>query len=276
MSGSDWFRRFKHKRRVARAMTELDTRHATSEPHGLDGKLIVSLTSYVSRFDMLAHTLRSLLKQSMQADQTILWVGHSDYDQLPDDVLACQAMGLTIKATEDIRSYTKIIPTLKTHPDAYIVTADDDVYYEANWLSDLVEAHHKSGAKVICHRAHKVGLDPHNMPKPYEEWTQNYSEAEHSRVVFPTGVSGVFYAPNCFDDRVVDQSLFQTLCPHADDVWLYWMHRLTGGCAQKIGGRRRILEWNMQPSSDLRSYNVLENGNDTQIKALIEKFGFPD
>lgn len=276
MSLSDGFRRFKHKRRVARALAELNSRDITPVPHGLQGPLVVSLTSFPPRFDRLADTLRSLLVQSTKADHTILWVAQDDFDLLPPDVIACQALGLDIKTTTDIRSYKKLIPTLQAHPDAYIVTADDDVYYDADWLKDLVDAHHQSGAKVICHRAHKVLLKPDNTPAPYVDWAQNWDTAEQSARIFPTGVSGVFYAPDCFDPRVLDQDAFQSLCPYADDVWFYWMHRLTGGCAQKIGGKRRILEWDIQPDSDLRSYNVLQNGNDVQINALIKAFGFPN
>lgn len=275
MGAPHWFRVFKHKRRVARALAEVNSRRALGIQHNLDGKLVVSLTSYPARFETLAKTLRSLLLQSMQADKTILWIAHDAIDKLPADVLACQAQGLTIQATHELRSYTKLIPTLSAYPDAYIVTADDDIYYGADWLKDLVEAHHKSGAKVICHRAHEMALNDEKRPAPYSSWSHNTDKPAQSELIFPTGVSGVFYAPNCFDPRVLDQGLFQSLCPYADDVWFYWMHRLTGGCAQKIGGRRRILEWNMTPASDLRAYNVLENGNDVQINELIKTFGFP-
>lgn len=276
MKLSQWFRSFKHKRRVARALAELATRAPQGAPHDLNGQLVVSLTSYPPRFDRLADTLRTLLLQSIRPDRTILWVAHDAFALLPPDVLACQTMGLEIKTTDDTRSYKKLIPALEAHLNAYIVTADDDVYYEANWLKELVEAHHKSGAKVICHRAHKLHLNTQHEPSPYTEWTHNLASDEQSHLIFPTGVSGVFYAPHCFDNRVLDQELFQALCPYADDVWFYWMHRLTGGCAQKIGGKRRILEWDMLPTSDLRSYNVLENGNDVQINALIKAFGFPN
>ena len=39
--------------------------------------------------------------------------------------------GLDIRTTEDIGPYKKIIPALLAFPEAIIVTADDDIFYEA-------------------------------------------------------------------------------------------------------------------------------------------------
>ncbi len=48
--------------------------------------------------------------------------------------------GLTIDWCEDIKSYKKLIPTLKKYPDAIIVTADDDLIYDNKWLEQLYNA----------------------------------------------------------------------------------------------------------------------------------------
>src|ERR1700733_9463682 len=70
------------------------------KPHSLPGKLIVSVTSFPPRFGTLALALRSLLRQTVTADQTVLWIVHKDMPLLPRNVLALQSDGLTIRATE--------------------------------------------------------------------------------------------------------------------------------------------------------------------------------
>ncbi len=64
---------------------------------------------------------------------------------------------LEIRTCAPWRSYKKIVPTLLAHPGAFIATADDDLYYPADWLERLVAAA-KGGAGVACLRAHRVTM----------------------------------------------------------------------------------------------------------------------
>src|SRR3954453_22025150 len=79
------------------------------QQHGLPGKLIVSLTSYLPRFATLALTLRGLLDQSVAADRTILWLTREDRRNLPPDVISLVDYGLEIRECEDWRSYKKLV-----------------------------------------------------------------------------------------------------------------------------------------------------------------------
>ncbi|WP_420585786.1 glycosyltransferase family 2 protein [Ruegeria sp.] len=269
------FRAFKHRRRVSAALSELNQRHSLpSTPHTLPGELVVSLTSYPARFGQLADTLRGLLQQSVSPDQTVLWIAQDDLEILPADVTALRSQGLEIASCTDMRSFKKILPQLNQTPNATIVTADDDVYYDAHWLERLVTAHQQTQSPVVCARGHHVKLTESGLPAPYSDWSMNIRQPDCSGRVFPTGVSGVLYAPGCFAEDVTNWELATTLCPTADDVWLYWMHRLTGAKACKFGTRTRILEWELEQQSSLRTDNAA-GGNDRQVRAMVEHFGFP-
>jgi hypothetical protein len=139
-------------------------------PHGLPAALVVSLTSYPPRFGTLSLTLRSLLLQTVKADRTILWIAHADIQLLPKNVTDLQAAGLEIRATEDMKSYKKIIPALEAFPDAFICTADDDVYYWPTWLEELVAVARMTERVVVCHRAHEITLDAQGHFYPYDKW----------------------------------------------------------------------------------------------------------
>ena len=117
-------------------------------PHRLPGVLVVSLTSYPPRFGTLALTLRSLLCQTVRPDHLILWIAPADFALLPQSVRRLQARGLTIRLAEDIKSYKKIIPALDQFPDAFIVTADDDLFYWQSWLEELVKGAEPSAPVV--------------------------------------------------------------------------------------------------------------------------------
>ena len=89
------------------------------------------------------------------------------------------------------------------------------------------------------------------------------------------GVGGVLYAPGVFHPDVTDAALFQRLAPSADDVWLYWMHRLRGSNPEKVGGRFRVVEWPGSQAQNLRATNLGTGGNDRAIAALMAEYGCP-
>jgi len=272
------FREWKHSRRSARALREYAQRVARGErstrPHGLPRPLVVSLTSFAPRFGVLEKTLNCLLLQSVRPDHVVLWLGHDDVAKLPAAILALRDLGLDIRATDDLRSFTKIIPTLQAFPDAFVVTADDDVYYWSTWLEELTEAHTQTGDPVICHRGHKIRMNG-DLPAPYNSWHRGIRRNMAAPLLFPTGVMGVLYDPRIFHADVTRRDLFQQLCPHADDVWLYWMHRLSGSVPRMLPCPHRVLEWPGGQDQNLRSTNVGLSGNDTAIAAMIAQYGWP-
>lgn len=267
------FRRLKHRRRTARALAELSRPAPQPRPHGLPAPLVVSLTSYCARFATLKPTLQSILRQDVRPDAVVLWLAEDDLPKLPDDIPALP--GLQVRACPDLRSYKKIVPSLHHYPDAYIVTADDDVFYPQGWLAGLVDAA-RDGARVACNRAHRIAMAGPETPAPYDRWSHNIDAPETGPQVFLTGVSGVIYAPGALHPDALRADLFTDLAPSSDDVWLYWMHRMNGVEARKIGGRQRILEWEGSQDSCLRQANTQSgSGNDRAIAAMIARYGWP-
>lgn len=248
------------------------------KPHGLPGELIVSLTSYPKRFATLHLTLKCMLMQSVAPDHLILWISHGDREKLTSDILGLQAYGLKIKYCEDIGSYKKIIYTLQDMPNSYIVPADDDLYYWPTWLEELVTCWSGDPKEVVCHRAHLITYGADGLPQPYAKWGYEGGLKETSTLNFPTTGFGALYPPGAFHSDVLNVEKLTKLCPKADDVWLYWMMRLNGVRALKIGtGKKKVTEWpGTQSVASLYHYNYYEGGNDKQINMLIREYGFPD
>lgn len=242
-------------------------------PHGLDRPLIVSLTSFPARFNVLHLTLKCLLSQTVKPDAVVLWIVHADGASLPHPVLALEHKGLTIRFCRDTKSFKKIIPALSAYPDSFIVTADDDMFYPDNWLEALVTEYAGNRSEVLCHRAHKIRLNDDGRPLPYRDWEFETSCRSRSPLMFPTSGAGVLYPPGVFDLRVSDEAMFSSLCPTADDIWLYWMARLNGAVVRCIGSGR-VAEWPNVEGPRLSRDN-LELRNDLAIAQMIGHFGLP-
>jgi FkbM family methyltransferase len=246
-------------------------------------ELIVSLTTIPERISRVHLCLDSLLCQSVRPDRIILWLSESNEtgrpiiskDGLPKSLILLMKRGLEIRWTEDIRSYRKFIPTLIAHPKALIVTADDDIYYPSHWLRGLYEAYLREPEYIHCHRAHLINYDETGKPLPYREWemmAQGFSGP--SIDLFPTGVGGILYAPGHLDSEVLNKKTFLEICPKADDVWLKAMSLKAGVRCKKVAKHTfTIREVRIPNNRTLFEENVINNGNDPQIKAVIERYG---
>lgn len=242
--------------------------------HRLARPLVVSLTSYPARFAILPLTLKCLLSQSVRPDVVALWIAHKDKAALTPEILNLQNHGLTIRFCRDLRSFKKIIPTLADYKDSYIMTADDDLCYNQNWLEDIVSEFRGDDKEVLCHCAHKIGFGSDGRPLRYSGWERETKSKEASPSIFPLGAGGVLYPPGAFDARVLDEATFTALCPTADDVWLYWMFRLNGIVARCVAGRHGIAPWPGSQADALWRKNTQGSSlNDQYIARMIARFG---
>ena len=246
--------------------------------HSLKHHLVVSLTSFPYRFGDLPLTIKCLLNQTIRPDEIILWIAESDRKHLTPEIISLQEKFFWFKIDycEDLRSYTKLIPSLSKYPDSVIVTADDDIYYPSWWLKNLCDEWNDDLKTAIGYRAHSVTFNQTNQPKPYREWRHNISVTTFDDSVFLTGVGGILYPPSSLSPTTSDKGLFQNLCPSADDVWFFWMTRLGGAEIQKTKRRLNLISWPNTSDNGLAIENVLQNANDRQINAMIEKFGWPN
>lgn len=246
-------------------------------PHRLPGRLLVSLTSYPARFETLHLTLRSLLRQNVAADEVILWIAHGDFALLPPKVRELEAEGLAIRGCDDLRSYKKLIFALEETPDAFIVTADDDIFYAPSWLEQLVRVFDPAEPTINCMRAHRLRSDRDGSIAPYRAWgweVRDTQARQPSVDIMPTGNGGILYPPGSLHPDVTDREAFQSLAPTADDLWFYWMGRRAGSRYKMAGKAFRLIAWPYPEDESLAGQNI-EGGNDRQINALQERFGNP-
>ncbi len=192
-------------------------------------KIIVSLTSFPARIDIVDITVKSLLMQSLKPDKIILWLAKEQFPSkeggLPDKLLALKKYGLIINWCSDIKSYKKLIPTLRKYPEDIIVTADDDVYYERHWLRRLYLAYLKAPSYVHCHRITKFYMKDNQFKMKKGEF-EIYPFPSYLHKL--TGVGGVLYPPHILNPEVLDEEKCRKLAPTNDDIWFWLMAVLNG------------------------------------------------
>lgn len=270
------------KRKVLSKILSLKSLKSKNSP-----QYIVSLTSYGKRlYDTAPYTITTLFNQTIQPDRIILWISEDDRKNIGKNLQKLVKKGLEIRCGENLRSYKKLIPAIREFPDDYIITADDDLYYPEDWFKQLIAQHKKYPNKIICHRAHGIKVDSCNNPISYNDWDyciepKIYLEnTKHSPFsVFPTGGAGTLYPPHCLYKDVTNVDLFIKLAPHADDIWFWAMAVINKDESPYIlieNGYSKNLQ-DVEPEQQingnaLNNYNVVEKGNDKQLKAVIEYF----
>jgi len=230
--------------------------------------IIISLTSYSKRFNTLSRVLESLKKQSLSPDNIVLWIAYKDISKLSKKIKDM----VDVRFCKDIKSYKKIIPTLKEYPNSFIVTADDDIVYKNNWLETLVKCWDGNENHIASYRVRRMVFD-NNKLLPYKKWTINHELSQYpSPLNLCNTGAGVLYPPNIFHDEVFNEKVFTKLCPTADDIWLYWMARLNNKKIYHIQSNSYKLKTIPIVKKDAL-WHINKNKNDEYIQNLIKKYG---
>lgn len=197
-------------------------------------KIIVSLTSFPARINYVHKTIISLLDQTLKPDIIILWLAEEQFpskeNNLPENLLNLQKYGLTIKWCNDLKSYKKLIPTLKEFPNDIIITTDDDAYYDKNMVELLYNSYLENSKYIQCHRCTKMY---------YKNGKMNAKAGGKKYYKYPSfanklcGVGAVLYPPHCLYKDITNENLFQKLAPTNDDIW-FWLMAVLNGTKIKV------------------------------------------
>ena len=250
----------------------------------VEPNLIVSLTSYGKRVtnNSVCYTLYSLLAQHRRPQEIILWLDEDEFNDntLPAMLRRLKNHGVQVRYCENIRSFKKIIPSMRTFPDADIITVDDDIYYSPSMVDELV-MHHKLQPKNVIALGVRMPQLENGKFQPYKQWQKIHHISQtlvyNPMLPMPVGQYGIFYPAHIFDDEALNMETAMLLCPLADDLWLYIM------------GLRCHVNKTIVPASKVTYYfidllrqhfsrdrlyatNVCEDMNDVQLHKLLEHY----
>jgi hypothetical protein len=242
--------------------------------------VIVSLTSYGGRIHDVYLAIESLMQQTVKPNKIILSLAENEFslENIPQALKNLHKRGLTINFCEDIKSYKKLIPVLKKYPDDIIITTDDDVIYQHDFVENLLYSYRNNPELIHFCRGHRITFKNDKKLENYGKWEMRIKDNEVNKLNFPTGVGGVLYPPKVLYKDVTDEKKFMSLAPFADDVWFKAMSLLQGTLSKKSFTRSSsgedYIEMNgeIQNETALWKSNNTQNKNDEQIKAVFEAY----
>lgn len=228
------------------------------EKYGLNNnkrnpQIIVSLTSFPARIKEVYKTINTLLNQTLKPDRLILWLAKEQFVEveLPENLLKLKEYGLEIRWCDDLKSYKKLIPALKAFPNDIIVTADDDLYYQKDWLESLYSAYLNNPKNIYTRRACFIKKEK-NYFAVTPHYANNHHKPSYSNQLM--GGAGTLYPPNSLYKDIFDEEKIKNLIPTYDDIYFWAMALLNG---TKIG---------LIKNNDLNLYNVENTQNEALCK----------
>lgn len=237
--------------------------------------IIVSLTTYPKRFDVVFLTIESLLNQTIKPDKIILWLSRKeiDEDSVSKKIKKLQNRGLTIKFTStNLKSYEKLIYAIDTYKNSLIITIDDDTIYPRYFIAELLNTYKKYPDCIIAYRCSFIKKLDDTKLAPYLSW-ENIKIKGPSFNLFPTGAGGILYPPNSLNQEVFNSDVFLRLCPLGDDIWFKAMALLNG--TQTVMVYNKSMEFPTIPGSQenaLWHENVTEQKNDEHLKNIFDLY----
>lgn len=189
-----------------------------------DANVVVSLTSFGPRLKTVHHTIESIAGGSARPRRLLLALDSAADVSTARELRTLRRLrrrGLEIIEAPPMGPHAKYFPyvmSIGAHK-VPLVTADDDIIYPREWLSELTAAHRKNPNVIHCFRAHEFGILD-GRPDLYARWGAATTTRPRYRT-FLTGVSGVIYPPAFLDHLRMAGDHFQIVSPRADDVWLH-------------------------------------------------------
>jgi hypothetical protein len=239
-------------------------------------EVIVSFTSFPGRIQDLWIVVECLIRQTYKADKIILWLSQSEFEgkALPQLLLDQQKRGLDIRfVLDDFKSHKKYLYALSEFKNAFVVTVDDDLYYDNRLIENLIVLKNKYPEMLPTNRAHLIQFNQNDEIELYSKWLHNFDLEKPSCLLVPTGGFGTLYDSRQLNYTFDNHKLIMELAPHADDLWLK---------VQTLLKETLIItnsKYNKDPISvkssqleRLASINVLNGGNDIQLKRILEYF----
>lgn len=262
-------------RRVVRGLANVMLPRYLAKPQKFSNKqnekLIVSLTSFPARIDIVWIVIECLKRQTILPKKIILWLSEEQFPNgggiptklkdMEDDIFEIRLV------PGDIRSHKKYLYAITEFPEDTIITVDDDVYYNSLMIEVLVNTSIKHPNCIIANKVSNISYASDGCILPYLQWGNKKKHSEKTNLL-QIGIGGVLYPPHCMHPLVTNEEVFSKVAPLADDIWLNSMARLMRTDVVKAPGNLLLLPIKSNSPSLSSVNNGNENMNDQQISQI--------
>lgn len=230
--------------------------------------VVVSFTSIPSRLPILHLTVRSLLRQTVHPEKLVLWLHHDLEAQVPQRLSKLQNDVFEIRYADQTCAHRKLVHALNAFPDKPIVTCDDDLLYQPNWLARLYQEHKQHPNDVIGNECRRIRYDANGDTLPYKHWSLEPPGTSHPDTM-AIGFGGTLYPPHRLHPDTTNSDLYLALAPKADDLWFKAMSYLNKTAVRRTANPpKRPIPIIRSQAEALGDTNIKKDGNREQWNAI--------
>lgn len=238
----------------------------------ITGHIIVSMTSYPARIQMVSKVLETVFSQSRKADRVILWLAEDQFPEktIPRELTAYVNEGkLEVRWCDDLMSHKKYYYAFREFPNDLVITIDDDLLYSPQMIETLYKSYLVHPRAVSALRAHFMILDNGRL-LPYVNWLQEYSLhiGEESMMLFSTTGAGTLFPTYLFNSDLLDADAIRQTCIFADDIWLKLM-QIEANVPVVLAASYAGLHY-LPNSQEQSLFQRNHTHNDEQLRSAIE------
>jgi hypothetical protein len=241
---------------------------------------IVSLTTFPARIRKVWLTIESILRQSEKPDKIILWLYEGEFNgkqSLPANLLELEKRGLEIRFCDsNLMPHKKYFYTMQEHPDAYVITIDDDFFFPPNLLLKIKAFQSEYPESIICPIAKKISISNSRI-EPYRKWVYCKKNSGPTNNNLTMGGGGTLFPPYALHEEVFSKDLLIKHALTADDLWLKIMSVKKGTKVVSIAGEfsRFFIPIKNIRDERLMDTNILGGNNDKVFASLLEHYNIP-
>ena len=243
---------------------------------GKRSSIIVTMTSFPARIGNVWIVLESLLRQQLQPKQVWLYLSEVQFIDraLPENLNRYIENDFLkiIWVKDDYRSYKKFWYFVKDCPSESFITLDDDIIYQSNIISSLIEEREKYPNYVLACYCYKIQYNTDGSLKPYRTWCKKTKKGDIGNRIFFGSGGGTYFPSGCLEGADVDYEIIKRICPLADDIWLNAFVRCNGYHIACVKERRSVVSVLNKQNITLSHENLEENKNDIQLDRTIKFF----
>ena len=199
-----------------------------------DDDLVVSLTTFPARIDIVWMAIDSIFYQKVQPSRIYLYLSEEEFpngrNQLPKRLLYYEKLGLEICFRPyNLMPHTKYFYALQEHYDKCVITIDDDIYYHNDMIFHLLTIYNQCPGTVCANISRRIQITNKGEMLPYNNWCwKQPEESNSSHLNLALGTSGVLYPPMDYaKSGMFEKRELCSLSLRADDLWLK-AHEIVG------------------------------------------------
>ena len=156
-------------------------------------KIIVSITSYPSRFTYLPDLMNYIKKQTFNIDKIFFFLYKNDFKYFNFNMNEAKI----ISTEENLRPHLKYFYAMKLFRDHAIILLDDDIGYAKDTFESLYNEYIENPNVICGRRTHLMLYDNIGELKTYYEWEHGQTNQRKPDLnLLITNVGGSIYPPD--------------------------------------------------------------------------------